>query len=278
MTKIKLNSGLFVLTFLVFSIILVACKVNTSNGNVHDKSKDNNSGQTLKSVTLTGQIDCLPSRSTNNQITLECEIGLHADDGNYYNLINLNQQDIISGKIAAGEYVEVSGILSSEADSNYKTSGKINVESITEVQSNVSSSSITIQPEQSEKLGLYNYSDYPLDSAPTAPISVKYLVEHRSALNEKDVIVSGIVVSALLGEKACPSNIGGVGDEINPVAMDCAQPRIFLADSMSEDRDRLSDLIVIVNEEEKDYNVGQTTEIKGTVYGYKTGVQLTKIY
>ena len=130
----------------------------------------------------------------------------------------------------------------------------------------------TIEPEDPEKSGLYNYSDYPLDSIPSTPVSVKYIVEHRSALNEKVVTVSGIVVDTLLGEKACPRDIGGLG-----VGM-CAQPRIFLADTNKDDRDKNYDVMVLVSEEEKVYKIGDEVKIKGTVYGSKTTVYLQKIY
>ena len=130
----------------------------------------------------------------------------------------------------------------------------------------------TIEPEDPEKSGLYGYSDYPLDSVPPTPISLKYLVEHRSALNEKVVTVSGIVVGTLLGEKACPQDIGGLG-----VGM-CAQPRIFLADTNEEDRDKNYDVMLLVSEEEKVYKVGEKAGVKGIVYSSKTSLHLQKIY
>ena len=134
----------------------------------------------------------------------------------------------------------------------------------------VTTKTSTIEPQDPEKTGLYNYSDYPLESIPITSISVKYLVEHRSALNEKVVVVRGVVVSTLLGEKACPRDIGGFG------VLMCAQPRIFLADIMNENRDPLYDLMVIVGEEEKDYKIGETITIKVLVYGDKTSVNAVK--
>ena len=124
-----------------------------------------------------------------------------------------------------------------------------------------------VEPEDPEKSGLYNYPDYQLDSIPSTPISVKYLVEHRSALNEKVVTVNGIVVANWLKMK-CPEN----------AELLCPQPRIFLADSMKEDRDPYYDLDMTVSEEEKSYEVGETVEVKITVYGDKIHVYAEKIY
>lgn len=138
--------------------------------------------------------------------------------------------------------------------------------------SDVTTNKGTIEPEDPEKSGLYNYPDYSLDTILPIPISIKYLVEHRSALNEKVVTVSGIVVGTLLGEKACPRDIGGFG-----VGM-CAQPRIFLADTSEDNRDKNYDVMVLVSENEKDYKVGDKVEIKVTVHSSKIVVYGGKLY
>lgn len=118
---------------------------------------------------------------------------------------------------------------------------------------------------QPEKSGLYNYPDEPLEQIPPILISAKYLVEHRSALNEQVVTLQGVVVETLLGEEACPADKGM-----------CAQPRIFLADSSNEDRDKNYDVMVLVSEDETGYKVGDNAEIKGTVYSSKTSAFLDK--
>lgn len=122
--------------------------------------------------------------------------------------------------------------------------------------------------------GLYNYTDLPLDSFPDTPISTKFLVEHRFALNKKVVSVKGIIVAALLGKDACPSASGtGV-----PSMMLCAQPRITVADTLDDKRDKNYDIIIFVNEDDTNYKAGQNAEVKGTVESSKTAVYITKIY
>ena len=134
-------------------------------------------------------------------------------------------------------------------------------------------STVSIEPEDPSKIGLSSYPDLPLDLVPSTPIAVRYLIEHRSALNEKVVTVNGIIVASWLDESKCPQNVGLL----------CPQPRIFLADTNNEDRNPYYDLDVKVGEEDKiselkkDYPIGNRITIKVLVYGYKTGVSAIKI-
>lgn len=124
---------------------------------------------------------------------------------------------------------------------------------------------ITIVPPSEQ--GLAPYPDLKIEEEIPAPMTVKYLIEHRSALNGKTVRVRGIVVANWLTMK-CP--------EI--VMFLCPQPRIFLADSAEEGRNPHYDLDVYVGEEARgeDYPTGKTAEITGEVNGYNTGVSLLK--
>jgi hypothetical protein len=60
----------------------------------------------------------------------------------------------------------------------------------------------TVQPLNPDERGLYRCPDYPLSAIPTTPISVKYLVEHRSALNEKTVSLTGSIIIMMPKEKS----------------------------------------------------------------------------
>lgn len=97
--------------------------------------------------------------------------------------------------------------------------------------------------------------DLPLDAVPAEVLSVEFLVQHRTALHEKKATVHGIVLSVLIGEDACPSS-GGM----------CAQPRLTLADSASDSRDKRYDLVVLFPEGGGEgYGVGEDAEISGIV-------------
>ncbi len=120
-------------------------------------------------------------------------------------------------------------------------------------------------------LGLSKYPDLPLDSVPSEPINVKFLAEHRTALDGKTITVKGVVVRAILGEEACPV----CKTEPCPGAP-CMRPRIFLADSSDENRDKNYDLIILVGDKDA-YKVGQTVEINGIVEASKIEVMMIKV-
>ena len=128
---------------------------------------------------------------------------------------------------------------------------------------------VTIQPEDPNKAGLAPYPDLSFILLPTEPVSVKFVVEHRSALNGKTITIRGVVVGTLLGEKACPPDRGM-----------CAQPSIFLADTTGESRNKLYDLRMLVSEEEQESNylVGKTVVVQVVVDGSKVAVVARKTY
>jgi hypothetical protein len=123
-------------------------------------------------------------------------------------------------------------------------------------------------PDHSSSVGLSYYPDKLVRSIPADPITVTYLIEHRSALNGKAVRVRGVVVRTLLGEVACPS--GGAG--VPPGA--CAQPSIYLADEGKDPRDANANIRVLVNASDTNYYMDQVVVIRGTVSGNQSAVLL----
>lgn len=82
-------------------------------------------------ITLAGEITCLPHRGSGKETTLECAYGLRGDDGNYYGLGGIDQQRFVSGEIAVGKRVRVSGdIARPTAGERYNIIGMITVRSI----------------------------------------------------------------------------------------------------------------------------------------------------
>ena len=133
----------------------------------------------------------------------------------------------------------------------------------------VKSGSGTVQPEDPNKSGLAPYPDLQISSISGQPFSIKFVVEHRSALNGKTILIHGAIVSTLLGEKACPPDRGM-----------CAQPSIFLADTTDKNRNPLYDLRILVGEEEqeKSYPIGNALDLQVTVDGSKVAVVAHKDY
>lgn len=86
-------------------------------------------------ITINGEITCLPKKG-NGPHTMECAIGLLAENGDYYSLINLSEVDPDYKFSVGGLKVVVQGTLSSDnktgPDGNpYNTVGRITVKNIT---------------------------------------------------------------------------------------------------------------------------------------------------
>lgn len=75
-------------------------------------------------TTLQGEIACLPHRGDGPH-TLECAIGLKADDGKHYALKNLSDP-----AIPVQTKVEVTGELTEETSDVYDTAGTVDIETI----------------------------------------------------------------------------------------------------------------------------------------------------
>ena len=79
-------------------------------------------------VSLGGHLRCLPHKDSTGDVTLECAIGMEADDGKYYALRN-NKNEVLFD-IPFDKHVTVHGRLSTDYESVYQTSGVIDVEKI----------------------------------------------------------------------------------------------------------------------------------------------------
>ena len=86
-------------------------------------------------VTVQGTIVCLPHKGSGPH-TAECAFGLHGQDGNFYALTRLNQDQLINGDFAVQTKVEVGGHLSSPPEnSTYDIVGTIEIQNITVISS-----------------------------------------------------------------------------------------------------------------------------------------------
>ncbi len=61
-------------------------------------------------TTLTGTYVCLPHKDTTGPQTLECALGMKADDGNYYSL-NFNLASQAPPNLATGDRFSASGVV-----------------------------------------------------------------------------------------------------------------------------------------------------------------------
>jgi hypothetical protein len=96
--------------------------------------EDNGDGQTIEqTVTVDGEIVCLPHKDQSGPQTLECAFGLMAAEGIYYGLAGIS--DLPSPiNIDTGVRVRVEGELEQPEDTNiYDVQGVITVRSITRI-------------------------------------------------------------------------------------------------------------------------------------------------
>jgi hypothetical protein len=117
-----------------------------------------------------------------------------------------------------------------------------------------------------DDMSLIKYPDYPLSAPPKGPQTVRFIIEHRSALNGKHVTIYGTVVEAVKG--GCPGN--------PHMGMPCMMTRIVIADDGSADRNQRYDLMIALPSEGFSYQVGQSVQISGTVSGSKEAASLTR--
>ncbi len=106
---------------------------------------------------------------------------------------------------------------------------------------------------------------------PAAPISPRFVIEHRSALHGKTVGIHGTVVRVVTPED-------GVSGGVTPRPGGFPQPRIFLADSAAKDLDKNYEVMMLLREGDKGYPVGQVVDIEGTVDGNHSAVVVKRMY
>jgi hypothetical protein len=104
----------------------------------------------------------------------------------------------------------------------------------------------------------------PLSRVPCKPVSVGFVMRHKSSLNGKFVTIRGKVVSAFLGDDACPPGRGV-----------CMQPSVFLANSRSSDELQPQLRVLLTPDTPAHaYRRGAVVTVSGTVRATGTEVVL----
>lgn len=79
----------------------------------------------LKEITVTGTTICLPHKNSSGPQTLECALGIKADDGNNYALNDPGWRFLIG--TGNGVRVEIAGKLSKNQNDKYDSAGVIEI-------------------------------------------------------------------------------------------------------------------------------------------------------
>jgi len=82
---------------------------------------------------LKGEYACLPNKPTDGPVTLECALGLKANDGNYYALDMTAQDPTMSSVIQVGQKMEVNGALLYIKDQNSWALKKYDIKGVLKV-------------------------------------------------------------------------------------------------------------------------------------------------
>jgi hypothetical protein len=99
--------------------------VSSPHPNVTSSTNPSTTGE---EITVSGKMICLPHKNTSGPQTLECAMGMKAEDGKNYALSDPNWKFLIG--IGTEQKITVTGILKPPANDKYDTVGTIEVSNL----------------------------------------------------------------------------------------------------------------------------------------------------
>ena len=81
-------------------------------------------------IRIRGESLCLPHKDTNGPQTMECAIGIKAEDGTYYALTDSTGDYSLTMKAGSGKQIEVTGTFVGRDDSKYQDIGIITMTAV----------------------------------------------------------------------------------------------------------------------------------------------------
>ena len=95
----------------------------------YKKYQENNQPPKKETVSLEGEIVCLPHKNTEGLQTLECAAGLKTDDGKHYGLSSKDSASPLTAAAGTKKRATVKGVLEPASDNTYDIKGVVVVES-----------------------------------------------------------------------------------------------------------------------------------------------------
>lgn len=95
----------------------------------YQKYQENNQPPKKETVSLEGEIVCLPHKNTEGPQTLECAAGLKTDKGEHYGLSSKDSASPLTATAGSKKRALVNGVLEPASDSIYDIKGIVVVES-----------------------------------------------------------------------------------------------------------------------------------------------------
>lgn len=119
------KSTIYWVIFGAIAALLVASALTYFIGNTTKAPASSEKQQ----VTLEGRAICLPHKNQDGPQTLECAIGFKANNGKVYALQSESPNLGLSEAAGSDKDIHITGmILSDDADSKYKTDGKLRID------------------------------------------------------------------------------------------------------------------------------------------------------
>jgi hypothetical protein len=119
--------------FIAGLFFLVFCYLGWKQYNKNLSPRKNGESTPVQAV-LQGEYSCLPNKATDGPVTLECALGLKANDGSYYALDMSGKDPTMSSVLQVGQKMEVSGLLLYIKDPNSLVLKKYDIKGVLKVE------------------------------------------------------------------------------------------------------------------------------------------------
>lgn len=95
----------------------------------YQKYQENQQPPKKETVSVEGEIVCLPHKNTDGPQTLECAAGLKTDEGTHYGLSSKDSASPLTAAAGSKKRASVNGVLEPATDNTYDIKGVVVVES-----------------------------------------------------------------------------------------------------------------------------------------------------
>lgn len=109
--------------------IIVAAGLGLGGYMAYKKYQENNQPPKKETISLEGEIVCLPHKNTDGPQTLECAAGLKTDEGKHYGLSSKDSASPLTAAAGSKKRATVNGVLEPASDDTYDIKGVVVVES-----------------------------------------------------------------------------------------------------------------------------------------------------
>lgn len=123
-TSLPLSRQILIVAGSVLALFVLAFCIYSADSIWKNVKYMNNTNGSAQTVTVEGLAVCLPHKDTTGPQTMECAVGLKANNGKHYGVKNKD----ITGSVGTDKTIKVTGALEAAGDSKYDIVGTINAE------------------------------------------------------------------------------------------------------------------------------------------------------